>query len=66
MKLSRGRIPLNGRTSMAKETKCMLMWIPIVIGKEWDIPAGWQVDQLVLPIQDQTGKILVLLRGTEK
>ena len=51
---------------MAKETKCMLAWIPIVIGKEWDIPAGWVVDQLVLPLQEQTGKILVLLRGVEK
>lgn len=51
---------------MAKETKYMLMWIPCAVGKEWDVPEGWQVDQFVLPIQEQTGKILVLLRGVEK
>ncbi len=51
---------------MAKETKHKLEWIACKPGMEWDVPEGWQVITVVMPVQEQKGCILVLLRGIEK
>lgn len=51
---------------MAKDTRHKLEWIECKPGVEWEIPEGWQVVTIVLPVQEQKGSMLVLLKGTEK
>ena len=49
---------------MAKNTQYKLDWIKCEIGKEWQIPAGWEIIHVVTYTQD--GVILVVMRGIEK
>ncbi len=49
---------------MAKNTQYKLDWIKCDIGKEWQLPDGWEIISVVM--YTQNGQVLVLLRGSEK